>query len=96
MEAHRDEAHRGGRSDVRLVVVDEDGRRWLDLVAVDERLEDPDIRLRRADLAGDDDSVEPAQERVALERDRERLGRPVAERVQPDMRDFTNEAFVLL
>ena len=85
-EPDRPEPERSRPLDVARLVVDEHRLPGHHAVAVDQRLEDGGLRLRRADLARHDDPAEPGQERVALQRDRERLGRPVGQGVQRDAR----------
>src|SRR5436305_10785424 len=85
-EPDPDDADRLGGLDVRRLIVDECRLAGDQPVSVDQGPEDPRIRLDQALLAGDDDSVEPLEERVARPGNRERLGGPVAQRIEPDLR----------
>ena len=73
-----------GRSlDVREGVVDEDRVAGIDPVGQDEVVEYPGVRLDGSDIARDHDAIEPVEERVPPAGHRERLGRPVAQGVEP-------------
>src|SRR6266545_1863877 len=83
-EQHRVQADGAGGSHVGGRVVHEDGRRRGEAEAVEQQLEDAPVRLGQPLLAGDDQTVEPGQEREALPGQGEGLGRPVAQRVHRD------------
>src|SRR5262249_56498938 len=66
-----------GAGDVCRRIVDEDAVRRLQAELIEKVAVDPGVRLDETDLPGDDDAVEPVEERKARPGDRESLGRPV-------------------